>query len=100
MNDIKGRKKEKTGVVVGNEMKKTIKVMVERQIRHPLYKKVIKKRKVYFTHDEYEKCKIGDVVRIVETRPISKIKRWRVEEIIDLAPVDKTEQNEDRDDKK
>jgi len=100
MNDIKGRKKEKTGVVVGNEMKKTIKVMVERQIRHPLYKKVIKKRKAYFAHDEYEKCKIGDVVRIVETRPISKIKRWRVEEIIDLAPGDKTDQNEDRDDKK
>ncbi|HHF52505.1 MAG: 30S ribosomal protein S17 [Candidatus Aminicenantes bacterium] len=96
MNNTKGRKKEKTGVVIGNEMKKTVKVIVERQVRHPLYKKVIKKRKKYFAHDELEKCKIGDVVKIVETRPLSKIKRWRVKEIIDLAPGDKQRQNEDR----
>ncbi|MBD3414605.1 MAG: 30S ribosomal protein S17 [Candidatus Aminicenantes bacterium] len=90
------RKKEKTGVVIGNKMKKTVKVSVERQVRHPLYKKVIKKRKSYFAHDEYEKCKIGDIVTIIETRPLSKRKRWRVKEITDLAPGEKTKQNEDK----
>ena len=59
-------------------------------------REIIKKRKKYFVHDELEKCKIGDVVKIVETRPLSKIKRWRVKEIIDLAPGDKQRQNEDR----
>lgn len=96
MSETKSRKKEKNGVVIGNEMKKTVKVIVERQVRHPLYKKVIKKRKVYFAHDEYEKCKIGDVVKIIETRPISKRKRWRVKEIIDLAPGEKSKQSEDK----
>ncbi len=90
----KSRKKEMIGVVVGNTMKKTVKVKIERQVRHPLYKKVIKKVKSYFAHDEYEKCKLGDVVKIIETRPLSKRKRWRVKEIIDLAPGDKTKQNE------
>jgi len=96
MSDIKSRKKEKNGVVIGNKMKKTVKVVVERQVRHPLYKKVIKKRKVYFAHDEYEKCKIGDVVKIIETRPMSKRKRWRVKEIIDLAPGEKSKQSENK----
>jgi small subunit ribosomal protein S17 len=96
MNDTIARKKEKTGVVIGNEMKKTVKVVVERQVRHPLYKKVIKKRKKYIAHDELEKCKVGDVVKIVETKPLSKTKRWRVKEIIDLAPGDTQRQNGDR----
>ncbi|HZX11788.1 MAG: 30S ribosomal protein S17 [Candidatus Aminicenantes bacterium] len=96
MSDTKSRKKEKNGVVIGNKMKKTVKVVVERQVRHPLYKKVIKKRKVYFAHDEYEKCKIGDVVKIIETRPMSKRKRWRVKEIIDLAPGEKSKQSENK----
>jgi len=93
MSETKSRKKEKNGVVIGNSMKKTVKVVVERQVRHPLYKKVIKKRKAYFAHDEYEKCKIGDGVKIIETRPMSKRKRWRVKEIIDLAPGEKPKPN-------
>ncbi|MCJ7588283.1 MAG: 30S ribosomal protein S17 [Candidatus Aminicenantes bacterium] len=66
-------------------MKKTVTVLVERQVRHPLYKKTIRRRKKFMVHDEYEKCKVGDVVRIIETRPISKMKRWRVLEIVGLA---------------
>jgi len=96
MSEQKSIKKEKSGVVIGNKMKKTVKVAVDRQVRHPLYKKVIKKRKTYFAHDEYEKCKIGDVVTIIETKPLSKRKRWRVKGIIDLAPVEKPKQNEDK----
>jgi small subunit ribosomal protein S17 len=79
------RKTSKVGVVVGKKMKKTVTVLVERQLRHSLYKKVIKKRKTFLVHDEYEKCKVGDVVRIVETRPISKRKRWRILDIVGLV---------------
>ena len=68
------RKTTKVGTVVGKKMKKTVTVLVERQVRHPLYKKIIRRRKTFLVHDEYEKCKVGDVVRIVETRPISKRK--------------------------
>ncbi|MFQ6070271.1 MAG: 30S ribosomal protein S17 [Candidatus Aminicenantales bacterium] len=76
------------GIVIGDSMKKTVVVLVERQVRHPLYKKIIKRRKKFLVHDEYEKCKVGDVVKIVETRPLSKRKRWRVKEIIGLSPED------------
>jgi len=79
------RKTTKVGVVVGKKMTKTVTVLVERQLRHPLYKKVVKKRKTFLVHDEHEKCKVGDMVRIVETRPISKRKRWRVLEIVGLV---------------
>ncbi len=79
------RKTAKIGTVVGKKMKKTVTVAVERQVRHPLYKKIIKRRKTFLAHDEYEKCKVGDVVKIIETRPISKRKRWRVLEIIGLS---------------
>jgi len=82
------RKTAKTGVVIGKKMKKTVTVLVERQLRHPLYKKIIRRRKKFLAHDEYEKCKLGDVVRIVETRPISRRKRWRVTEILGLSSVD------------
>lgn len=82
------RKTTKVGVVVGKKMKKTVTVLVERQLRHPLYGKIIKQKSRFLVHDEYEKCKVGDVVRIVETRPISKRKRWRVREIIGLSPVE------------
>jgi len=84
-NAIPRRKTAKVGTVVGRKMKKTVTVQVERQVRHPLYKKIIKKQRTFLAHDEYEKCKLGDVVRIVETRPISKRKRWRVVEIVGLA---------------
>jgi small subunit ribosomal protein S17 len=82
------RKTSKIGVVVGKKMKKTVTVLVERQIRHPLYKKTVRKRKTFLAHDEYEKCKLGDVVRILETRPISKRKKWRVTEILGLSLAD------------
>lgn len=82
------RKTTKVGVVIGKKMKKTVMVLVERQLRHPLYKKIIRRKKKFLAHDEYEKCKLGDVVRIVETRPISRRKRWRVSEILGLSSVD------------
>jgi small subunit ribosomal protein S17 len=82
------RKTTKIGVVVGKKMKKTVTVRVERQLRHPLYKKIVKRQKKFLAHDEYEKCKLGDVVRIIETRPISKRKRWRVTEIVGLSTAE------------
>jgi small subunit ribosomal protein S17 len=79
------RKTTKIGVVVGKKMKKTVTVLVSRQVRHPLYKKIVRKKKTFLAHDEYDKCKLGDVVKIVETRPISKRKKWRVLEITGLT---------------
>lgn len=64
---------------------KTLRVLVERLERHPVYKKTIKRKKIFLVHDEHEKCRVGDLVRIMETRPISKLKRWRVAEIVGLA---------------
>jgi small subunit ribosomal protein S17 len=80
------KKTTKTGVVIGNKMRKTVTVLVERPVRHPFYKKIIKRRKKFLVHDEYEKCKVGDVVKIIETRPLSKRKKWRVLEIVGLSP--------------
>jgi small subunit ribosomal protein S17 len=82
------RKTTKIGVVVAKKTKKTVTVKIERQLRHPLYKKIIKRQKKFLAHDEYEKCKVGDVVRIIETRPISRRKRWRVLEIVGLSPAE------------
>lgn len=81
-----GRKATKVGVVVAKKMAKTVTVLVERQLRHPLYKKIIKRRKKFLVHDEHERCQVGDLVRIIETRPLSARKRWRVGEIIGAAP--------------
>lgn len=75
-------KKSKTGRVLSNKMNKTLVVAVESYRNHPLYKKTIRKVKRYKVHDEKGECKEGDTVKIVETRPISKDKRWRVSEII------------------
>ena len=74
--------KEKTGIVVGDKMQKTIIVSVETTYKHPKYGKFVKKRKKFYAHDEVEKTTVGDVVRIVETRPLSKLKRWRLVEIL------------------
>ncbi len=82
------RKTTKRGVVIGKKMRKTVTVLVERQLRHPVYKKIIRRRKTFLAHDEYEKCKVGDVVRIVETRPISRRKRWRVTEILGISSAE------------
>lgn len=75
-------KKEKIGVVVADKMQKTIVVSVEATYKHPKYGKFVKKSKNFYTHDELEKTEIGDVVRIMETRPLSKLKRWRLVEIL------------------
>lgn len=88
------RKTTKTGVVIGNNMKKTVTVLVERPVRHPLYKKIVKRRKKFLVHDEYEKCKVGDVVKIIETRPLSRRKRWRVLEIVGLSPEETKREKE------
>jgi small subunit ribosomal protein S17 len=72
------RKTTKVGLVVAKKMAKTVTVQVERQVRHPLYKKIIRRRRTFLAHDERDACKVGDKVRIIETRPISKRKRWRV----------------------
>lgn len=72
-------------MVVSNKMDKTISVKVERRVRHPLYGKSVKLSKKFMAHDENRDCNIGDVVRIMETRPLSKNKRWRLVEIIERA---------------
>ncbi len=82
MNKKRGKRKELIGTVVSDKMEKTIVVKVERLVKHPLYKKTIKKFKKYKAHDEENKAKIGDKVKIVETRPLSKEKRWRLVEVL------------------
>ncbi len=78
-------KKERVGIVRSNAMTKTITVAVERSVQHRLYKKAIKQTKTFKAHDEKNECKVGDVVRIRETRPLSKTKRWRLVEIVKRA---------------
>lgn len=70
------------GRVVSDKMNKTVIVAVESYRRHPLYKKLVRKTKKYAAHDEENRCRVGDVVKIVETRPLSRTKRWRVVEIL------------------
>lgn len=79
----RGKRKEMTGVALNNSMDKTVKMLVERLARHRKYKKYIKYRAKYLVHDPHNRCQIGDKVRIIESRPISKLKRWRVLEILD-----------------
>ncbi len=81
----RGNRKERTGVVVSDVQDKTIIIEVTRRTTHPRYKKVIKVKKKYTAHDEQNEAKIGDTVRVVETRPMSKVKRWRLLEIISHA---------------
>ena len=80
-----GRRNEKIGEVVSTKMQKTIVVEVSRRVPHPLYKRIIGKRKKFYAHDEEGTAKMGDVVRIVESRPLSKLKRWRLAEVIRRA---------------
>jgi small subunit ribosomal protein S17 len=76
-------RKERTGVVFSNKMDKTITVAVKWKEKHPIYGKFVNKTKKYHAHDEKNDCNIGDTVRIMETRPLSKLKRWRLTEIIE-----------------
>lgn len=87
MTDERNLRKTQVGLVTSDKMEKTIVVSVETLVEHPLYKKRVKRTKRFKVHDEQNQCKMGDKVRIMETRPISKDKRWRVVEIIESAQV-------------
>ena len=78
-------RKERTGLVVSNKMDKSIVVQVTRNVKHPIYGKFVKKSTKFIAHDEKNDCNIGDVVRIMETRPLSKNKCWRLVEIVERA---------------
>lgn len=78
-------RKERIGVVVSNKMEKSIVVVVERKMKHPVYGKFTKKTKKFMAHDENQECNIGDTVKIMETRPLSKNKRWRLVSILERA---------------
>ena len=80
-NNRKGR----VGTVVGDKMDKTIVVEVIRTFRHPTYKKVMRRRTKFYAHDEKQESHVGDTVKIMETRPLSKLKRWRLVEIVEKA---------------
>ncbi len=82
---MQGQRRKLTGEVVSNKMQKTVVVVVRRTRRHPLYGKVISLSKRYKAHDENNDCQVGDLVRIEESRPISKDKHWRVETILQRA---------------
>ena len=73
-----GRRKTLTGMVISDKMDKTVVIRVERRVLHPRYKKYVRRRKKYKAHDPENRCKTGDVVEIIESRPLSKDKRWRV----------------------
>ena len=76
-------RKTRIGVVTSNQMNKTITVAVERKVKHPIYGKFVKKTTKFHAHDEKNECSIGDIVKIMETRPLSKIKRWRLVEVVE-----------------
>lgn len=78
-------RKVRIGLVVSSKMDKTVVVKVERQFAHPIYKKIIKRSERFKAHDETNDCHVGDTVRIMETRPLSKEKRWRVVEVVQRA---------------
>ena len=81
----RGQRKERVGLVVSNKMDKTITVAVERHFPHPLYNKGIRRTTKFHAHDQENACNEGDLVRIRETRPISKLKRWRMVEVVKRA---------------
>ena len=83
MVETRNLRKVRVGVVTSNKMTKTITVAVERKVKHPIYGKFVKKTTKFHAHDEKDECSIGDVVRIMETRPLSKTKRWRLVEIVE-----------------
>jgi small subunit ribosomal protein S17 len=85
-SDDRGHRKERQGKVISNKMTKTIVVRVERRFPHPKYKKVVTAYSKFYAHDEKGEAKVGDVVLIRETRPLSKLKRWRLTEVLEKAP--------------
>ncbi len=83
--ETRNLRKTRIGLVTSNKMDKTITVAVERKVKHPIYGKFLKKTTKFHAHDEKAECAIGDVVKIMETRPMSKTKRWRLVEIVEKA---------------
>jgi small subunit ribosomal protein S17 len=79
-------RKTRIGVVTSNKMAKTITVAVERKVKHPMYGKFLKKTTRFHAHDEKNECSIGDTVKIMESRPLSKTKRWRLVEVVEKVP--------------
>ncbi len=82
---LRSFRKTRVGVVVSNKMEKTITVELERKMKHPLYSRVIKRRSKLYAHDEKNECAIGDKVLVMETRPLSKLKRWRLIKVVEKA---------------
>jgi small subunit ribosomal protein S17 len=85
MTETRNLRKSRIGVVTSTAMDKTVTVSVERKLRHPIYGKFVKHTKKFMSHDEKNDCSVGDTVRIMETRPLSKNKRWRLVEILERA---------------
>jgi len=83
--ETRNLRKERTGVVTSNKMEKSITVAIKWKEKHPIYGKFVNKTKKYHAHDEKNECNIGDTVKIMETRPLSKTKRWRLVQIIERA---------------
>ena len=83
--ETRNLRKERTGVVTSNKMDKSITVAIKWKEKHPIYGKFVNKTKKYHAHDEKNECNIGDTVKIMETRPLSKTKRWRLVQIIEIA---------------
>jgi small subunit ribosomal protein S17 len=82
---VRNLRKTRIGIVTSDKMDKTITVAVERKVKHPIYGKFVKKTTKFHAHDEKQECGIGDVVKIMETRPLSKTKRWRLVEVVEKA---------------
>ena len=81
--DERNLRKVRTGFVTSNKMAKTITVAIERKVKHPIYGKFVKKTTKFHAHDEKDECSIGDLVKIMESRPLSKTKRWRLVEVVE-----------------
>jgi small subunit ribosomal protein S17 len=81
----RGRRKTRVGKVVSDKMEKTVVVMIERLVKHPVYKRYVRRRSRFKVHDEKNECKEGDIIRFMETRPLSKEKRWRFVEFVERA---------------
>ena len=84
---VTGKRKQRVGEVVSNKMTKTIVVRVERRFPHPQYKKIVTSYKKFYAHDEKSEAKVGDTVKIEESRPLSKLKRWKLIEVVETAVV-------------
>jgi len=85
METSRGKRRSQNGIVLKNSMEKSVVVSVERIVKHPLYGKYLKRSVKYMAHDDKNECNVGDKVKIVESRPLSRMKRWRVSEIVEKA---------------